>query len=58
MDHLDVATGERLARGQPVGAMLGYNRADPAHQPVLYVELRQNGTPVDPTAWLAGRGSG
>jgi septal ring factor EnvC (AmiA/AmiB activator) len=58
MHHLDVATGERLAHGQPVGAMLGYDPADPTRQPVLYVELRQNGNPVDPAAWLAGRSSG
>jgi septal ring factor EnvC (AmiA/AmiB activator) len=56
MNNLDVATGQRLAHGQPVGAMLGYNPANPARQPVLYVELRQNGNPVDPTAWLAGTG--
>jgi septal ring factor EnvC (AmiA/AmiB activator) len=58
MDHLDVSTGQHLAHGQPVGTMLGYDPANPAHQPVLYVELRQNGTPVDPTSWLAGGGSG
>jgi septal ring factor EnvC (AmiA/AmiB activator) len=58
MHHLDVATGERLAHGQPVGAMLGYDPTDPTRQPVLYVELRQNGNPVDPAAWLAGRSSG
>ncbi|MDE8344598.1 MAG: peptidoglycan DD-metalloendopeptidase family protein [Acidocella sp.] len=52
MAHLDVATGERLARGQPIGSMLGYNPQDPAHLPVLYVELRQNGHPVDPAGWL------
>jgi septal ring factor EnvC (AmiA/AmiB activator) len=58
MNHLDVATGERLAHGQPVGTMLGYDAASPTRQPVLYVELRQNGTPVNPTSWLAGDSSG
>jgi septal ring factor EnvC (AmiA/AmiB activator) len=53
MNHLDISTGERLAHGQPVGTMLGYDPTDPTRQPVLYVELRQNGTPVDPGAWLA-----
>lgn len=52
MNHLDVATGERLAHGQPVGSMLGYDPRDAARQPVLYVELRQNGAPVDPSGWL------
>ncbi len=55
MQHLDVSTGQRVAHGQPVGAMLGYSAASPARQPVLYVELRQNGAPVNPAGWLAGR---
>jgi septal ring factor EnvC (AmiA/AmiB activator) len=58
MNRLDVSAGQRLAHGQPVGSMLGYDPANPTHQPVLYVELRQNGAPVDPTLWLAGGGSG
>jgi murein hydrolase activator len=58
MHHLDVATGEHLAHGQPVGTMLGYDAANPTRQPVLYVELRQNGTPVNPASWLADDGSG
>ena len=58
MNHLDVATGEHLAHGQPVGTMLGYDSANPTRQPVLYVELRQNGSPVNPTAWLASGRSG
>ncbi len=58
MHHLDVATGERLARGQPVGTMQAYDPANPTRQPVLYVELRRNGVPADPTAWLAANRSG
>ncbi len=54
MHRLDVAQGEHLAHGQPIGAMQSFNPADPTHQPRLYVELRQNGTPVDPTSWLNG----
>jgi septal ring factor EnvC (AmiA/AmiB activator) len=58
LNHVDVTTGQRLAHGQPVGSMLGYDSATPTRQPVLYVELRQNGAPVDPTAWLHGGRSG
>jgi len=58
MSRLDVAAGQRLARGQPVGVMLGYDAKNPGRQPALYVELRQNGTPVDPANWLSGGGSG
>jgi murein hydrolase activator len=53
MATLDVATGEHVADGQPVGEMQGYTPAAPTHQPILYVELRRNGTPVDPSPWLA-----
>jgi len=51
MSRLDVSAGSRVARGQPVGQMLGYDAKNPARQPQLYVELRQNGTPVDPNIW-------
>ena len=53
MARLDVATGEHVADGQPVGEMQGYDPAAPTRQPILYVELRRNGTPVDPSLWLA-----
>ncbi len=58
MDHLDVAQGQRLVKGQPIGSMRGYDPTAPTRQPRLYVELRRNGAPVDPSSWLAGRGSG
>jgi septal ring factor EnvC (AmiA/AmiB activator) len=58
LTHLDAAGGQRLARGQPVGEMRPYDARNPARQPVLYVELRQNGAPVDPAAWLGSGGSG
>ncbi len=51
MNKLDVTAGERVARGQPVGQMLGYDPKNPSRQPQLYVELRQNGAPVDPNIW-------
>lgn len=58
MARLDVTQGQHLVHGQPVGSMQGFTPSDPTHQPRLYVELRRNGTPVDPTFWLTGRGSG
>lgn len=58
MHHLDVTAGQKLARGQPIGQMQGFDADNPAAQPMLYVELRRNGTPVDPTAWLSRGGSG
>ncbi|WP_297490252.1 murein hydrolase activator EnvC [Acidocella sp.] len=58
MQQLDVAQGQHLVHGQPLGTMLRFNPAKPAYQPRLYVELRQNGRPVDPTPWLIGGHSG
>ncbi len=58
MTRLDVASGQRIARGQPVGEMLGFDAKNPAAEPLLYVELRENGQAVNPSAWLATNGSG
>lgn len=58
MSRLDVSQGQRVIHGQPLGTMQGFDPAAPARQPHLYVELRQNGSPIDPTAWLANRHSG
>ncbi|MBL6458352.1 peptidoglycan DD-metalloendopeptidase family protein [Belnapia sp. T6] len=46
LDRLDTGPGERLLAGEPVGAL----GAAP-----LYLELRRNGRPVDPRAWLSPR---
>lgn len=57
MSLLDVSQGQRVAHGQPLGTMQSFNPAYPARQPHLYVELRQNGAPIDPTNWLTSRHS-
>lgn len=54
------APGQRLLAGEPVGrlperAAPGQSapaRGDAGGQPVLYIELRRNGTPVDPAPWM------
>jgi len=53
MAHLDVAAGEPVTTGQPVGEMQTYDPRNPASQPLLYVELRRGGTPVNPSSWPA-----
>ena len=58
MSSLDISQGQRVIHGQPIGSMQAFNPAYPARQPHLYIELRQNGTPIDPTAWLGSRHSG
>ncbi|MDR3521896.1 MAG: peptidoglycan DD-metalloendopeptidase family protein [Acidocella sp.] len=50
MAKLDVSAGQHVARGQPVGEMAAFDPKNPAKQPQLYVELRQNGAPVNPNS--------
>jgi septal ring factor EnvC (AmiA/AmiB activator) len=51
-DRLDARAGQAVAAGEPLGAMAAWNPAAGAPAPSLYVELRQDGQPVNPTPWL------
>lgn len=51
LDQADVAAGSAVTAGQPVGRMV----AEAAAAPELYLELRRDGTPVDPARWLSAR---
>lgn len=44
--RLDTSVGQSLLAGEPVGIMV----ADST--PTLYIELRRNGQPINPTHWL------
>jgi septal ring factor EnvC (AmiA/AmiB activator) len=57
MTRLDVSAGEKIARGQPIGEMLGFNAKNPAQEPHLYVEMLQDGAPARPDAWLSPGGA-
>jgi len=46
-----VTTSETVKRGEPVGIMPGTTGRTP-----LYIELRRNGTSIDPEPWMGGRG--
>ena len=57
MEHIDVAVGQFVLAGEPVGAM-GDGMAKTAAavaigatQPVLYVEFRRDGSAIDPGPW-------
>jgi len=58
LGKIDVTTGQQVDAGEPVGFM-GNDAARgtliastlDVRQPVLYIELRKNGGPVDPSAW-------
>ena len=59
MESVDVSVGQFVIVGEPVGKM-GAKRVASARsvdmtltKPILYVEFRKDGTPIDPTAWWA-----
>lgn len=64
MSSLNVASGQSVLAGEPVGAMgearVASTSASPNGNatPELYVEFRKDGKPVDPTPWWADRFSG
>lgn len=47
LERLNIGTGDEVRRGEPVGTLSNLSN------PELYIELRLNGSPVDPSPWLA-----
>jgi murein hydrolase activator len=59
MDRINVEAGEFILAGEPVGVMgdgsvrMATAAAVGAARPVLYIELRKDGTAIDPGPWWA-----
>lgn len=56
MSQIDVVPGQFVLAAEPVGTMSGGQRNLSSAQgsaPVLYVEFRKNGRPIDPDPWWA-----
>jgi murein hydrolase activator len=58
MERISVDLGQFVLTGEPLGVMGGEARASAAvatgsKQPVLYVEFRKDGAPIDPSPWWA-----
>jgi septal ring factor EnvC (AmiA/AmiB activator) len=55
LSQIDVQPGQFVLAAEPVGTMNGWAmQAQPAavnNSPVLYVEFRKDGTPIDPDPW-------
>jgi septal ring factor EnvC (AmiA/AmiB activator) len=49
MSRIDGIMGQYVLSGEPIGVMETLNR----ERPSLYVELRRNSQPINPTPWLA-----
>ena len=61
MDRSMVTTGQFLLAGEPVGIMgqgIGSSAATLTKLPELYIELREEGQPVDSAPWWAGEPKG
>jgi septal ring factor EnvC (AmiA/AmiB activator) len=58
MERISVDLGQFVLTGEPVAVMGDGSQASPAgasgpKQPVLYVEFRKDGSPIDPSPWWA-----
>jgi septal ring factor EnvC (AmiA/AmiB activator) len=64
MERITVDPGQFVLTGEPVAMMgsgtqvasisaVGSSSANGSSQPVLYIEFRKDGTPVDPSPWWA-----
>src|SRR4029450_598438 len=63
MERISVDLGQFVVTGEPVAVMGGEaqstaSRAGAVSQPVLYVEFRKDGVPVDPGPWWAAANEG
>lgn len=52
LDRLDTDSGAAVRPGEPLGVMPDWDPAGAGSPPALYVELRQDGRPVDPAPFL------
>jgi murein hydrolase activator len=60
MSQIDVQPGQFVLAAEPVGTMSGTPKTSPSaaqtNAPVLYVEFRKDGRPIDPDPWwVAGQ---
>ncbi len=53
LGRVDVRTGQDLLAGEPIGSMGGNSAASVDTLRHLYIEMREDGKPVNPLAWLS-----
>jgi septal ring factor EnvC (AmiA/AmiB activator) len=58
LSHIDVQPGQFVLAAEPVGTMTSAGKSAQVHMqtnsPVLYVEFRKDGRPIDPDPWWVG----
>lgn len=55
LERLDVPVGRPVQLGEPLGVMPSWDPRSPSSRPLLYLELRQQGQPINPAPFLRGR---
>jgi len=55
LGRIDVVVGQWVLGGEPVGIMDRVTTNQTESKPSLYIELRQDGQPINPLPWLAAR---
>jgi len=56
MSRIDVSLGQFVLAGEPIavmGSLATPSQGDDSSRPVLYVEFRKDGRPIDPDPWWA-----
>ncbi len=57
LGRIDVAVGQWVLSGEPVGVMARVATKQKGPKPSLYIELRRSGQPINPLPWLIARGN-
>lgn len=55
LSRIDNIIGQQVQSGEPAGVMAGAFGDPDRESPILYVELRREGQPINPLPWLAAR---
>ncbi len=55
LERLDATVGRPVQAGEPIGVMAAWDPRTPGGRPLLYLELRERGQPINPAPYLRTR---